>query len=331
MLLSTPVIAPRSLPPGRSECLHVAVGVLRHRGQVLVSRRRAGDEFAGLWEFPGGKLEPGETPVQALRRELAEELGIEVGRVMPLLRLPHGYPQHTVVLHVFDILDYQGQAQGLEGQVVCWLDQHKLLQLPFMPANGAILKAVMLPKVYGITCASHLGVRESLVYLEKAISNGLRLLQVREPAMDNQQLYSFFASCRKICWRSGVKVLLHGHPGQALRWHADGVHLSSAQLFALSGRPLPQNVWVAASCHGRRELEQAAKLHVDFVVLSPLKKTRSHPQAHPLGWKRFTTLCNQATLPVYALGGMQRSDVITASESGAQGVAMMRGCWNIDW
>jgi len=309
---------------------HVAAGVLRRQGQVLVSQRRAGDEFAGLWEFPGGKLEPGETPVQSLRRELAEELGITVGRVMPLLCLQHRYPRRTVVLHVFDVLDYQGQVRGLEGQVVHWLDKKELSLLPFMPANGAILKAVLLPKVYGITWANKLGIAETLVRLEVAITNGLRLLQVREPDMNNRQLRYFFEQCREICRPSGVKLLLHGHPGRALRWYADGVHLTSSQLFAFSGRPLPEHVLVAASCHSLRELVQAAKLGADFAVLSPLKKTRSHPLAQPLGWKKFTTLCNQAAIPVYALGGMHWRDVTVARNSGAQGVAMMRACWHSD-
>jgi len=310
-----------------SEPLHVAAGVLRRQGQVLVSQRRAGDVFAGLWEFPGGKLEPGETSAQALRRELAEELGIAAGSMIPLLCLQHHYPQCTVLLQVFDVLDYQGQVRGLEGQTVRWLDIKELSQLSFMPANAAILKAVQLPNIYGITCATSLGVGASLQRLEQAIASGLRLLLIREPAMNNRQLWYFFQACREICCRSDVTLLLHGQPGRALRWQADGVHLTSSQLFAWSKRPLPDTMLVAASCHNHRELERAAKLNIDFTVLSPLKKTPSHPAALPLGWPHFARLCYQARMPVYALGGMQWQDLTAVREAGAQGLAMMRNCW----
>jgi len=323
MLSSTPVTAVnRSHRLTQHEPLHVAAGVIRRQGQVLVSQRRPDDEFAGLWEFPGGKLEPGETPAQALRRELAEELGIVVGQVTPLLCLPYHYPQRSVVLHTFEVLDYQGLAQGLEGQSIRWLELAELSRLPFMPANGAILKAVLLPKVYGFSCAGILGVKASLLYLEQAIAGDLRLLQVHEPAMNHHQLREYFAYCREICSRSGVKLLLHGRPGQALRWQADGVHLTSSQLFSLPQRPLPASMWVAASCHNHRELVRAASLKVDFAVLSPLKKTSSHPLVKPLGWRRFSTLCVRAVMPVYAQGGMQLCDIATACARGAQGVAI---------
>ncbi|AOW94069.1 hypothetical protein BFN03_19110 [Rhodococcus sp. WMMA185] len=107
-----------------------------------------------------------------------------------------------------------------------------------------------------------------------------------------------------------------------------GVHLKSAQLMEASTRPLPADHPVSASCHNAAQLDHAAALGLDFVTLSPVARTQSHPDASPLGWHRFRDLARECSLPVYALGGMSPNHVAVAVAHGAHGVAGIRGFWH---
>jgi len=119
---------------------------------------------------------------------------------------------------------------------------------------------------------------------------------------------------------------VNGDVELARRVGADGVHLRASRVRALGARPdLPL---VAASCHDRAELEDAARLGCDFAVLSPVLPTASHPGAPTLGWERFTELVRGLPMPVYALGGMTRATLDTARHHGAHGVALRGGMWS---
>src|SRR5688572_32259365 len=99
--------------PGRADRVHVVAGVLRDvRGRILLARRTAGRDLAGAWEFPGGKVEPGETPEAALARELEEELGIRIGASTPLIRVPQAYAHKRIVLDVRVVATFDGTAHG---------------------------------------------------------------------------------------------------------------------------------------------------------------------------------------------------------------------------
>lgn len=121
----------------------------------------------------------------------------------------------------------------------------------------------------------------------------------------------------------GAKVLVNSDADLAVRVGADGVHLTATQLAACRARP--DFAWVAASTHDRKEIELAARLNLDFVVLSAVQPTATHPGKAPLGWTRFGELVSATPLPVFALGGLTPDDLQVAIEHGAQGVAMQRG------
>jgi 8-oxo-dGTP diphosphatase len=194
-----------------------------------------------------------------------------------------------------------------------------------LPANGPILRALALPDIYGITQAETLGVDVFKGRLAMALEHGLRLVQVREKQMPDQVLRQFVQDVVALSHRAGARVLINGNAQLARDSGADGVHLTSAQLQTLTQRP--DCVWVAASCHRREEIEAAARLGADFVVAGPVAPTPTHPGAPVLGWQGFAQCVENTPIPVYALGGMQPRDLQAARQSGAQGVAMLRGAW----
>lgn len=303
----------------------VAAVIINESGQFLLAQRPADKVYAGYWEFPGGKVEPGEAAADALRRELHEELGIEVITCYPWLTREFDYSHAAVRLRFYRVPKWSGNPHGREQQQFSWQVISNITVTPLLPANGPILRALELPPAYGISCASKLGREAFMARLEQSLHNGLRLIQVREKQLGDEALRAFAAEVVELSHRFGARVVVNGPVAIAAQVHADGVHLTAAQLTAATRRPDCE--WCGASCHDAAELDRARELGLDFVVLGPVSATPSHPDAMLLGWPRFARLIRDYTLPVYALGGMRAADLERAWQAGAHGVAMLRGAW----
>jgi len=302
-----------------------AAVVQRADGSFLLAQRPPGKVYAGYWEFPGGKIEPGESPAQALVRELHEELGLSATCIYPWLTRNYIYPHAKVKLHFQRVVRWQGEPRSREGQAFAWQFAGKPDVAPMLPANTAVLKALELPAQYAITNATELGEQEALRRLESALNRGLKLVQVREKQFDKRRLENFAHEVVTQCRRHGAKVMINGELTVANNVAADGVHLTATQLLETRRRPEVQ--WCAASCHDAVEIRKSESLGLDFIVVGPVKATPSHPGARPLGWRGLHDLMIDAALPVYALGGVQRDDLEQAWEQGAHGIAMLRGAW----
>ena len=303
----------------------VAAVIERPDGSFLLARRPAGKVYAGYWEFPGGKVEPGEPLAAALARELHEELGIDVEIAHPWIVQTYAYPHAKVRLNFFRVRAWHGEPHGKEQQQLAWQHVSALDVAPILPANGPVLRALQLPFEYAITHAGEIGAEQQLRSLDQRLAQGLRLIQVRENGMQAPELKRFAGEVIAKSRPYGAQVLINSDIALAERLGADGVHLAAAQLARLERRPeLP---WCAASCHNAEELARAAQLGVDFAVLGPVQATPSHPNSVPLGWEGFAALARGASLPVFALGGMKPGDLETAWRCGAQGIAMVRGSW----
>ncbi len=313
-----------SQPSSRVEV--VAAVILREDGGFLLGQRPAGKVYAGYWEFPGGKIEPGEAPLAALKRELHEELGIEVERAHPWLTREYDYAHAAVRLHFFRVVRWSGEPHGRENQGFAWQFPSAISVDPLLPANGPILRALRLPPVYAISNAAELGEREFFLRLERALAGGLKLLQVREKQMPADQLFRFTGQVVELAHARGARVLVNGDAALALRAGADGVHLTSAQLMQAQRRP--EGGLVGASCHDAGELARAWELGADFAVLGPVLPTPSHPGAAGIGWDRLAALLGNCALPVYALGGLRADDLDAAQQRGAHGIGMLRGAWD---
>ena len=305
--------------------IHVAAAVISNpQGQLLISLRPAHLHQGGLWEFPGGKVEPGETAYAALLRELQEELGVTVQSARPLIRIPHVYPDQQVLLDVWQVSAFSGEPHGREGQALRWVSPDRLADFTFPAANNPILAAAQLPDAYLITPEPG---ADFLAQLERALQNGVRLVQLRAKSLGEAAYRELARHACRLAHAQDAQLLLNADPALVVEVGADGVHLTSERLARLSQRPLPSEYWVAASCHNITELQQAAAINCDFVVLGPVQSTASHPDAPALDWQGLQTLTETALGPVYALGGMQLADRARAWDMGAQGIAAIRGLW----
>ena len=302
-----------------------AAVILQPDGRFLLGLRPEGTFYAGFWEFPGGKVEAGESAREALVRELHEELGIEADLAFPWITREFVYPHAHVRLHFFRVVRWHGSIHDIQHAALAWQRVDAIDVAPLLPANAPVLKALTFPDFYAITHAGEIGIETQMERLEHALRGGLRLVQIREPNLPVEKREAFAREATRLAHRHGARVLISSDIALAAHAGADGVHLPCAQLMHLEARPeLPL---VAASCHNAPELARAAELGLDFVVLGPVSETLTHPGVRGLGWERFAHLVENYPLPVFALGGMKRPDMEAAWRLGAHGLAAIRAAW----
>lgn len=341
---------PESAAGGDAEIIHVAVAVIIDDAKVLISKRAKEAHQGGLWEFPGGKVEAGENCEEALVREIQEELGIHLMHSRPLIKVQHQYaateksPAVIVLLEVRLSKDFSGKdytiehkAQiGLEGQWVRWVNIEQLEHYPFPAANKAIINALCLADCYLITpdcCETDM---EHFIQQFTENCSHYSLIQLRIKSLQGNKLQSLLKECSEIAERKGVSLLINSAlmtlRKRIMSNNIGGMHLNSYHLmdndFIENYRyQFPQRK-ISASCHNKEEIQRANQLKLDFIVISPVQSTRSHPGQKPLGWEKFKILCATAQMPAYALGGMSLSDIVLAQSNGAQGIAAISGLWS---
>jgi len=318
----------------QNEVIHVVAGaILDEHRRVLLSRRDDDAHQGGLWEFPGGKLEPGETIGQGLRRELQEELGIIVTASRPLLKITHHYHDLSVCLDVHTVTDFEGQPEGLEGQPLRWCHVETLDPDEFPAADVPVINALRLPDRYLIT-GKFDSIADFQNRLDRSLANGIKLVQLRikpDWYRQNSKAFESIVSIAKQACASTGAILMMNVPEEADARVAKimavkTLHADSRRLQQLDARPDCE--WFSASCHTAKDLDKAQSLGADFVVLSPVQYTTSHPDTEPLGWPCFATMIEDVNIPVYALGGVDASHVDRAIEAGGQGVAAISAFWS---
>jgi len=301
-----------------NEVMHVAVGVIcDEQGNILITRRSLHVHQGGLWEFPGGKVEAGETIAEALQRELLEEVGIQVITAVPLIKIRHDYGDRRVLLDVWRVTQFAGQACACEGQGLVWVTARRLDEFAFPAANLSIIKAVQLPDCYAIL--EGLSIADVLCNCRQILSGGVRLIQLRVKSLSAEDVPQALALVSQLCREQQAMLLVNSDLAISPEL-VDGLHLSSRALLAADVRPSVTG-WLAASCHNLLELQCAEKLGVDFAVLAPVLPTKTHPNIEPIGWQGFTALLEQVNIPVYALGGLQLADLPRTFQAGGQGLA----------
>ncbi len=331
------------------EITEVAVAVLQQTdGSFLLSSRPEGKPYAGYWEFPGGKLEEGESVEQALKRELAEELDIQITQAHPWFSFIMRYTHATVRLHTWRVREWQGELRGLEGQQFIFQQLQQLpAQLdvaPTLPGCVPIFKALQLPSYYAITAGDGLSTNLSSLFekIEQRLNCAPLLLQIREPRLSLPELTRFvqgllqFRQAHYLAFKNSNKlqILLNVGSAESLalaqKLGIDGVQLQAAFLEILAQQtPTVRSNFslIGASVHDAAQLALAGRLGCDFAVLGHVLATPSHPNQVGLGWAGFAQIAQDAPIPVYAIGGLDSADLAVAQGHGAHGVAMIRDAW----
>ncbi len=295
-----------------------AAVIERPGGLFLLAQRPAGKPYSGYWEFPGGKIEVGEDARAALVRELREELGIEVRAATPWITRVYEYTHATVRLHFFRVTQWDGEPQPLEDQAIRWQHVGAPDASPMLPANAPVLAALALPSVMVVSRASDVGMDAWLEALGARVEREKVLIQLREKDLQPMRVQHLLSRVLARAQPLGSRVVVNSDCGHFPQ--CDGVHLTSRALMAAASRPAAR--LVGASCHDSRELEKAASLELDYVVVGPVNATSSHPGAVPLGWDAAQALIANYPLPVYLIGGLTRTDLPAARERGAHGIAL---------
>ncbi len=292
--------------------VHVAVGVvINANSEVLVSLRAAGSHQGGLWEFPGGKVEPGESVQNALNREFQEELGITVHGSSPFIRIEHHYSDKSVLLDVWKVSRFSGIPSGREGQTIDWRSVSSLQASEFPLANERIIRALTLPDKIAITpeAADFSELRKIISHL---IDLDIDLIYFRQKSRSTQTYLEWFKWANALCQANGIRLMfsqeLEGLESGLVQ-KIDAYHVSSERLLSLKSRPLSKQRLFSASCHDLQQLKLAESLDADFVLLSPVGATGKYSSEQLLGWDGFENLVGQINTPVYALGGVDLADI----------------------
>ncbi len=323
------------MPPVKHKQVDVAVGIVMQHGKVLLAWRHHMLDQGDCYEFPGGKIEPGETPLQALKRELKEEIAIEVLQATPLSIIKHQYPSKAVCLHVYVVSAFAGTPHGQQGQSLRWVDTAELATLPLPEANGQIVRQLGLPLHYAIL--PEFASDYTLCAADLALYTPQCLLYVRQPQASAGAYVALLAQLRQL--RPDLRLVIAATHFTACQlaiadfntW-CEGVHYNSIALAELAAYPNTTVTFAAAlnvqakmlriaAVHTMAELQMANALGMDAVTISPVQRTNSHINATILGWQGLHALALQANMPVYALGGLALADLPVAHKHGAYGIA----------
>ncbi|PZP64376.1 MAG: Nudix family hydrolase [Pseudoxanthomonas spadix] len=302
----------------------MAAAITDARGRLLLARRGDGRDLAGLWEFPGGKREPGESTEETLVRELQEELGITVQVGAPIMRVPHLYPDKRLLLDVRRVTTWKGVPRGVEGQALAWVAQDKLQRYPMPAADKPVVAVLQQPDRYLVTPEPGADADAWLAGLEAALAGGIRRVRLRARSLEADAGWPALAAAAVArCRAAGAEVLLEG-AAKLARDLGVGLHLRAEQLMRIDARPVAASVRLAASCRTVEHLRRAEALGCDFVTLGPMRATDTTPA---LDWDAFASLRELVSLPIYATGGLGVDDMTQAHQHGAQGIAALRGLW----
>lgn len=292
--------------------IHVAIALLLHQNKVLVGWRGAEQHQGNKHEFPGGKVEENETPLEACRREVFEEVGVGLKDWHAFDVICHEYDDVVVNLHLFHAVVPAELLNEIQ-QPWTWYSRAELLNLNFPKANYSILQRLYWP--------TQIKISEHLADLEQLKPQQLLYWRVEHQAADVETL-------EQLPTELAANLIINFKAWQQLtapmQKKVAGVHLKQQQLMTFKRGDLPVGARVIAACHDLVAMQHAQDIGCDAMILSPVLATATHPEVVPLGWARFQEYAQQVEIPVFALGGMQAACLHEAQSHHAYGIAGIR-------
>lgn len=292
--------------------VNVAIALVMHQQKVLVGWRESHQHQGNKHEFPGGKVESNESPVQACRREVFEEVGLHIDTWHPFDLIQHEYDDVVVNLHVFHGTVSVEQLADIH-QPWAWYTRSELLDLNFPKANKRMLKALYWPK--------QIQIGHEISSLE-ALGND-HLLYWRADFQPEQVIELAQYSVEDLA-KLIVNVELWSALGTFQQKSIAAIHLKQAQLLEYTVQDLQRGQRYIAACHDLNAAQHAQAIGCDTIFLSPVLATPTHPDAIPLGWETFAEIAQQIEIPVFALGGLASEDLAIAQQNSAYGIAGIR-------
>jgi len=290
----------------------VAIAILLHRGKVLVGWRQAEQHQGNKHEFPGGKVEAGETPEQACRREIYEEVGIGLKDWHAFDVIQHEYEDLIVNLHVFHAY-VPDELLTLIQQPWAWYDRDQLTHLNFPKANDAMIERLHIPHIIKISQhLTDLPQQEALFYWRVAMQD-ICVIETKLMDLNVEQYQKLIIN---------IEIWQKLNPAQQSK--INNLHLKQSQLMQFHKGDLAVGKRVFAACHDAVSLQHAQHIGCDAVLLSPVQMTETHPDAKVLGWDGFAELAKRSDIPVFALGGVAPEDLEKAQKHFAYGLAGIR-------
>jgi len=313
------------------ESIHVVVAIIKNsKHEVLVSRRKSDTHLGDLLEFPGGKVEKNETSANSLRRELLEELNIQLIKSTPLIQVPYVYSDRKILLDAYLVSEYSGDVTAHEGQKIYWKSIDSLNDDDFPAANYGLIRALKLPKIFPVTPSYSQDPGNFLMKFENVVSqDSVNIIQLRSHELGSSEYMKLAKKCAVLCGDYEVQLILNSEVNSLNESQIAGIHLTSNKLLSTKTRPLDATKLVGASCHDQKEVEHANMLGLDYIFIGPVIEKNFSENSKTLEWDGFAALSKHSLIPAYAIGGLSESDIDVCVNHGGQGIAAIRSFWDL--
>ena len=295
--------------------IDVAIGLLLHRGKVLVGWRKAEQHQGNKHEFPGGKVEAGESPEEACRREIFEEVGIGIQQWHAFDVIHHDYEDLEIFLHIFYVIVPEKYLTEIQTPWA-WYTRDQLLKLNFPKANKRIIQRLYWSHQIKISdqLSNYVAIKkEQLFYWRIEAGQDLAEQLTHLDSINDQDLSQLI-----------LNIDLWQQLPKQLQKKITTIHFKQHQLMNLTVGQLPIGSRCIAACHDLVSLQRAQQLGFDAVTLSPVLYTQTHPDTVVLGWECLADYAKTCDIPVFALGGLTQSDLQLAQQHHAYGIAGIR-------
>jgi len=304
--------------------LSVVAGIIEDaRGNILLGQRSAHKAEPLKWEFPGGKVNPGETLIQALARELREELAADFEVQKRFATVCWRHAPRPLNLHAFHCRTNDPLTYSNAHSQLAWFPPDRLVKADVPAPDRPLVARLALPATYFITPAPHSSAQRYVDNIGRSLDrHAPGAVLVRLPGIADADLILLASRLlKRIRAHGNVLALLHDQPLLSAKLGFDGVHLSSRRLMSVQARPTALDHWLFASCHNAVEIQKAQLFGVDAAVYGPVRSTTSHPGRDGIGWLALAKQAQATWMPLYALGGVGPSDLALARTHGAHGIA----------